>query len=102
MTTRTKIIIAVVIAGAVLVGGYLLFFNTDNSADVVSTGNSVPASAAEVTFLNLATQAAPITFDTSILSDPRFTSLINTDTTIIPVPQGRPDPFAPVPGIGGN
>ena len=100
MSTRTKIIAAVILGGILLLGGYLLFFNT-TSTNVVST-DSAPASAAEVTFLNLATQTGSISFDTSVLSDPRFTALIDTRTAITPVPQGRKDPFAPVPGITSN
>jgi flagellar basal body-associated protein FliL len=102
MNNRTKIIIAVVIAGALLVGGYLLFFNSSNSSSGAVVSTSVSANTAEVTFLDLATQADAITFNTSILSDPRFTSLVDTSTTVVPVPEGRKDPFAPVPGITGN
>jgi flagellar basal body-associated protein FliL len=102
MSTQTKIIIAVLIAGVLLVGAYLVFFNTSSSSSDVLTSNSAPASAAEVTFLNLATQLEPITFDTSILTDSRFTSLIDTRTSITPVAQGRRDPFAPVAGIASN
>ena len=102
MSNTTKIVIAVVIGGALLVGAYLLFFNTNSSSAVTETSNDASANSAEVTFLNLATQAEAITFDTSILSDPRFTSLIDTSTNVVPVPVGRPDPFAPVPGVTGN
>lgn len=100
MSTQTKIVIGIIILGAGLIGTYLLFFNTSSTSAISSS--SAPASAAEVTFLDLATKTGPITFDTAILTDPRFTSLINTETTVIPVPQGRRDPFAPVPGITGN
>jgi flagellar basal body-associated protein FliL len=102
MSTQTKIVIGVVLGGVLLVGGYLVFFNSSNSSSDVLSSNSAPASEAEVTFLNLATQLEPITFDTSILTDSRFTSLIDTRTSITSVSQGRPDPFAPVAGITGN
>ena len=101
MSTQTKIVSSVIAVGILLLGGYLLFFNSNSSSGVVST-DSAPASAAEVTFLNLATKAGPISFDTTILSDPRFVSLIDTNTNITPVPLGRRDPFAPVPGISSN
>ena len=101
MSTQTKIIIAVVIAGALLVGSYLLFFNTNGNTSALSA-EGAPASDAEVTFLSLATKADSITFNLSILSDPRFTSLIDTRTNVVPVPEGRKDPFAPVPGVTGN
>ena len=98
MSTQTKIIAGVVIGGVLLLGGYLAFFNS-NSAPSVMTTDAAPASAAEITFLDLATKAEPITFDTTVLYDPRFTSLIDTRTAIVPVPVGRRDPFAPVAGI---
>jgi hypothetical protein len=102
MSTQTKIIAGVVIGGALLLGGYLAFFNSSSAPSVVST-DAAPASAAEITFLDLATKAEPISFDTSILFDPRFTALIDTRTAIVPVPLGRRDPFAPVAGIAtGN
>ncbi len=102
MSTRTKIIVGVVAGVVVLAAVYLLFFNSNSNTSAVSSGGA-PASTAEVAFLNLASKAGPISFDTSIFSDPRFTSLVDIHTVIVPDPQGRTDPFAPVPGItGGN
>ncbi len=98
MSTRTKIIVGVVGGVVILAAAYLLFFNSNSNTSAVSNG-SAPASAAEVAFLNLASKTGPITFDTSIFSDPRFTSLVDIHTVIIPEPQGRTDPFASVPGI---
>ena len=101
MSTRTKIVLGIVIAVALLIGSYLLFFSSNSSSSAI-TSTSAPASSAEVAFLNLATQAESITFDLSILSDPRFTSLVDTQTNVVPVPTGRKDPFAPVSGVTGN
>ncbi len=99
-TSSNTIIIVVIILGALGVGGYLLFFNSNTSA--LSINNSAPASAAEQTFLNLTSEAESISFNTSILSDPRFTSLVDTRTAVVPVSEGRPDPFSPVPGVSGK
>jgi flagellar basal body-associated protein FliL len=92
MSKQTKIIIValgiVVILGAV----YVTFFNTS------SDSSAAPASQAEVTFLNLASQLNPIVFDTSILSDPRFTSLVDIHTSVVPEVTGRTDPFASIGG----
>ena len=101
MSTRTKIIAAVVIGGALLLGAYLLFFNTNSTGSAITEENA-PASAAEVTFLNLASKTDSITFDTTVLTDPRFTSLVDTRTSIVPVPQGRRDPFSPIAGLNST
>ena len=81
-------------------GSYLLFFNSNSDSSAITT--TVPASDAEVTFLHLATEADSINFNTTVLTDPRFTSLVDTRTNVIPVPTGRTDPFSQVPGITGN
>jgi phosphatidylserine synthase len=94
MSTRVKIIIAVLVIAILGVIAYLVFFNTNNDTTAVSTGSGAPASAAEVTFLNLASQINPITFDTTIFSDPRFTALVDIHTAILPEATGRTDPFS--------
>lgn len=88
-------IIAIVV-GVVVLGGaaYLLFAKPADSTATVTASEA--ASPAELTFVNLASQLEPLGFDTSILSDPRFTSLVDIHTAIIPEPNGRKDPFAPL------
>ena len=54
------------------------------------------ATESEANFATLANELDSIVFDTTILTDPRFTSLMNIHTAITPEPQGRPDPFAPI------
>jgi flagellar basal body-associated protein FliL len=95
MSNQTKII-AVVLGIVVILGAaYLLFFNTSSDTTAV-TSDGAPTSAAEVNFLNLSSQIEPVTFDTSILNDPRFTSLVDIHTAILPEASGRKDPFAPL------
>jgi hypothetical protein len=93
MSSRTKIIFAVMAGGIALAAGYLLFFPKSDGGAALSA-DSVPASAAEVRFLNLAGQIGSITFDTSIFSDLRFSSLVDIHTAILPEAAGRKDPFA--------
>ena len=101
MTTRMKIIIAVLVAGALLLGAYLLFFNASTSSNTAITvsGITTQADQAQVIFLNLANQTGSVTFDTGILQDPRFTGRISTQVPSVPEPVGRRDPFAPIPGV---
>ena len=76
---------------------YLTLFNKpDTTPDL---GFEVAAgSEAELFFVNLAGALEPIAFDATVLTDPRFTSLVDISTAIVPETAGRPDPFAPLPG----
>jgi len=82
----------VIVAGGL--GYYFFFFNTGTNA----TLSPVPggASNAELSFITLVGKIEPIVFDTSLLSDPRFTSRDDIRTAIIPETSGRKDPFAPI------
>jgi hypothetical protein len=89
---RNTLIAIVVGIGLLLAAAYFLFVRTPSNAVVTS---SEPSSPAELTFVNLASQLEPLGFDTAILSDPRFTALVDIHTAIIPEQAGRRDPFAP-------
>jgi len=85
--------------GVVLLGAgvyYFLFFNKDTGSALTSSDGG--ASQEEQSFLTLVGQLGPIVFDTSLLSDPRFTSRTDIRTTIVPEASGRTDPFAAIPG----
>lgn len=94
LSRKTLLTIACVVI--VVAGGfyYFFFFAVNPSDSVISTG--APASAAEVSFISLVGKLEPITFDTSMLADPRFTSLVDIRTNVVSEPQGRTDPFAPL------
>jgi hypothetical protein len=87
--------IIAIVAGIVVLGtaAYMLFARTQSTVAVDSTA---PVSPAEITFVSLASQLEPLTFDKSILSDPRFTSLVDIHTAVVPETAGRRDPFAPI------
>ncbi len=88
--TIIAIVVGIVLIG---VGAYLIFLRPVSTVAVSSTA---PTSPAESTFVNLAAQLEPLGFDTGILSDPRFTALVDIHTAIIPEASGRRDPFAPL------
>jgi hypothetical protein len=93
MALNKNLVIAAVIAIVIIVAaGYLLFLKP--TAPVVT--EATPTSPEEIAFVNLASQLDPLVFDTSIFSDPRFTSLIDIHTAVIPEATGRRDPFAPL------
>jgi hypothetical protein len=103
----TKNIIIFVAIGAILVAVYIFFFKPsaeDEGALVVavqettvSTGvtNSDTASLVGHDFLNLLLNVKTIHLDTTIFSDPAFTSLNDSSITLVPDgTEGRPNPFA--------
>lgn len=88
-----KVIVAIVtVLIGLMIPAYFLISGGNASTDVVVA--SIPNSDAEVVFVNLASQLVPLSYDTSILSDPRFTSLVDLHTAILPEQKGRRDPFA--------
>jgi len=73
--------------------GYFLFVKPTAAPDVTATAAATPA---ELLFINLAGQLDPIAFDGGVLNDPRFQSLVDIRTQILPETPGRTDPFAPL------
>jgi hypothetical protein len=89
-----NLIISIVIGAVLLVAGVYFLIVVPSTTPVLSS--SEPASPDQVTFENLAQQLTPVALDTSVLSDPRFTSLVDIHTAIVPESSGRRDPFAPL------
>ncbi len=91
--------ILIAIATLILLGGGYWFFSS------AGTGNEPPLTAgaavnsAQMKFQTLVNELQPISFDTSIFSNPRFNSLVDIATPVTPEPAGRLDPFAPIAGI---
>lgn len=91
-STLVFVICLVIVAGGL--GYYFFFFNSGATSAVTTTSGT--ASDAELSFISLVGKLDPIVFDTSVLSDPRFTSRENIRTAIVPEAAGRKDPFAPI------
>mgnify|MGYP001552569373 CR=1 FL=1 len=92
-SSTTLLILAVlIVAGA----AYWFFFTGNGNQPPLTAGQG--QSAAQAQFQTLVGELAPIKFDTTLFSDPRFTSLVNLSTPITPEPTGRTDPFAPLSG----
>lgn len=72
---------------------YWYFFTGENDVPISATPAPGPA---EERFLTLAGELSPISFDTSIFTDPRFLALVDLATPITPEIPGRADPFAPL------
>lgn len=96
--TSVTVAIAVVVLG---VAAYFLWMRTPAEPNVTISGTGA-TSAAQATFLTLASRLEPVAFDASILEDSRFLSLVDIKTAILPEDSGRNDPFAPLPGVAAD
>lgn len=89
------------IAAAIVVLGVVVYFVwlKPQPVENVSIDSFGPTGQAQATFLTLAAQLQPIAFNASVLEDPRFMSLVDIKTAIVPEATGRIDPFAPLAGV---
>ena len=79
---------------------YWYFFTGTGNQPPLSQSTS--ASQAQTQFQTLVSELEPISFDTSIFSDPKFTALVDLTTPVAPENVGRLDPFATIGGVSGN
>ncbi len=93
-TNVILIVLAIIVAGA---AAYMLFAKPDTQPGVSEA--QAPGSEAESAFLSLTAEIGSISFDTSVFADPRFAALRDIRTAVVPETAGRPDPFAPLPGL---
>lgn len=97
---KSNTIIIIVITLLIAAGAYWYFFaGTGNQTPL--TASSTTGNAAQTQFQALVSQLQPISFNTAIFSDPKFTALVNIAVAVTPEPAGRLDPFAPIPGVTG-
>ncbi|MBI5405784.1 hypothetical protein HY972_01990 [Candidatus Kaiserbacteria bacterium] len=100
MKLDAKTILLTIAALIVMAGAYWYFFTgTGNEPSLTTTDSQ---NQAQLQFKTLVGELQPISFDTSIFSDPRFMALVDLATPIAPETSGRLDPFAPVSGISGK
>ena len=91
----------IIVAAAIVVLGLVAYFlwlrpQPEENVSIVGFG---PTGQVQASFLTLAAQLQPIAFDTSVLTDPRFSSLVDIQTVIVPEATGRTDPFSPLAGV---
>lgn len=98
MNPRTKKI-SVIIGVIVLLGLAYFYFQGGSSAtsdSLLQTNGAVGVGSAELALLN---QMKSIRIDTTLFSDPAYVSLVDNSVAITPEAVGRPNPFAPIPGV---
>lgn len=94
--------VAVVIVTLIIAGGGYWYFTSQSGNEAPLTASQPSLSPEQTEFESLVSQLEPITFNTEIFSDPRFTSLVDLTTPIAPESSGRLDPFAPIQGVTGQ
>lgn len=88
------VIIATLVVGAL---AYWYFFTgTSNEAPLSAAPQEIVSSKARSQFEALVRELQPISLNTAIFSDPRFSALTSLGTPVAPEPAGRIDPFAPL------
>jgi hypothetical protein len=92
---KLNVVTFLIVTLALVVGGYFFFTGTESQPLLEVSASDNPAQAR---FQALVSQLQPISFDTSIFSDPTFTSLVDLATPVAPEESGRLDPFAPLSG----
>ncbi len=86
----------------IFAGGYWYFSSREGNQPPLTSTSSVGA-AAQTQFQALVSQLQPITFNTAIFTDTKFTSLVDLTTPVAAETSGRTDPFAPLAGsIAGH
>jgi len=94
--------VTIVIITLILAGGGYWYFTSQSGNEAPLTGTGPSLSPEQTEFESLVNQLQPISFNTEIFSDPRFTSLVDLTTPISPEPSGRIDPFASIQGVTGQ
>ena len=98
---KSNVSIVIITAIIALAGSYWYFSSGTGNQPPLSTSGSPTGNSAQVQFQALVSELQPISFNTTIFSDPKFTALVNLETPVAPEPTGRLDPFAPVKGVTG-
>ena len=85
---------------AVIAGlGYVLFIRQSDSGTLTASSTAGASGAVKLenqVLLNRLTDLQKMKIDSSLFTDPRFTSLKNFRTELVDEPTGRPNPFSPV------
>jgi len=100
-TSSNKSWVWILIIIVVVLIAYFYFYGNSTPSSLVSSTNSADASVgAQV--LRLLNQTNNLKIDTSVFNDPGYKTLRDYSVSIPAVNVGRPNPFAPLPGIANT
>lgn len=92
--SRNTLLTIILFAVVLLAAAYYLFGAEQDDLGVVQ--ETAVASDVELRFLSLASSVQPLRLDTALLTDQRFTRLIDIRTRVSVEAEGRANPFAPL------
>ncbi|MDB5238925.1 MAG: hypothetical protein JWO00_260 [Candidatus Parcubacteria bacterium] len=98
-TSHTGLIVVVIVVALAAVG---YFYTQGSSVPAGSTGLTATNGSGDVGLaeINLLNQIESIRMDSSLFQNPTYLSLKDYTVEIPSQNVGRPNPFAPIPGVG--
>lgn len=95
---KTTISIIIIVVMAAL--AYYFFTKGNDAPEGALVQQSTPqADAVSARILSLLNQVSRLEIDTDIFDDPVYNTFRDRSIQIPPVEVGRPNPFAPIPGV---
>lgn len=96
--SKTKNIIIAVAVILILAAVYFYFQggSSTGSGSLLTASDASGVGSSELSLLN---QMRSLRIDTSFFKDPAYQSLVDYSVSIAPENVGRPNPFAPIPGV---
>jgi hypothetical protein len=96
LLAHKNLLVSVVVVILLVIFGYWYFNGSSSASAPILSASDVAGSDALLATLN---QLKSLSLDDSIFSRPAFEALTDETVTISPVTAGRPNPFAPLPGV---
>ena len=89
----------IIIIGAVIVTYIAISKGPTETDSLLQSQASPEATIVSARILNLLNQIQSLKIDTTLFKDPAYQTLVDYSVPIPPVDVGRPNPFAPIPGV---
>ncbi|MEK7641888.1 MAG: hypothetical protein AAB365_02745 [Patescibacteria group bacterium] len=100
-SSKKSLIGIAVIFGALAIGYFYFAGGSESpaSGSLLQSQANPEANAVSSRILSLLRQVGELEIDTSIFNEPAFQTLVDYSVAIPSVDVGRPNPFAPIPGV---
>ena len=96
LSSKKNLIISIAVV-VVVFGASYWYFNQGSSAEAPILSDSTASSSGAL--LSTLNQLKSLSLDPSIFTRATFESLVSNTVTLPSVDSGRPNPFAPIPGL---
>lgn len=98
LSSKKNLIISIVVIVVIAVLGYWYFSSNSSSNEPILSNSTVSSSDTLLSTLN---ELKSLSLNSSIFTEASFEALTNNTVTLPTVASGRPNPFAPLPGLVG-